>query len=398
MKHPYIFFGSCVFTLLGILSVVMGGQTVRAATCNSDPSLSYYQAVDTHADGSLDIQFSPDLSTNIVTATIVNNTECSVPLSLASYKMFGPFDPAHLSEQEFFDGSQTITVAASSTATLSVKLPLCMTQYDIWYGDVQRVLVDNHVYGEFIAGDNTTVRPREYCTNPVTPPGTTTPPTATSTPDVATSTLHIVKHVINDNGGTASSSDFSIHLKFAGIDVSGSPFAGVESPGMSFIFATGTYAVSEDVVAGYASSFSGDCDSGGIVALIPNDNKTCIITNDDRATTTPVEVIATTTPPIVTSGGSGGCTDGCGAGGSDEPYVPPVSTRSSGSSGSYVGIPQNNTYVAVPMVLGASDIAFPNAGFGPSDNMFPWEILGLFGLLLLFPVTVGTYVYVKNTK
>src|SRR5207237_1347897 len=46
----------------------------------------------------------------------------------------------------------------------------------------------------------------------------------------------------------------------------------------------GTHIVSEAVGAGtslggYRQSFSGDCDSGGHVTLVPGDNKTCTVTN-----------------------------------------------------------------------------------------------------------------------
>ncbi len=372
--------------IIALFSIFSGGHTLQAMTCDADPHLSYYQAVDTYADGSLVIDFDPDVDAHTVTATITNNTECSVPLSLASYKMFGPFDPAHLSEQEFFDGSATITVAASSTETLTVDIPECKTQYDVWYGDVQRVLVDNHVYGEFIAGDNTTVHPHDYCTHPDNPPEPPTP---------ATSTLYVIKHVINDDGGMASSSDFTLHLTLSDSDVAGSPFAGMESPGMSFIVATGTYTVSEDAVAGYAANFSGDCDSSGSISLLSGDTKTCTITNDDIATTTPDDGgSGTTTPPVTPpedEGGTGGCGDACededrNGGGRRSTLI----SRSPDSS--------SDTDIGIPQVLGAADTQFPDAGFGPDDRRgFPWEVILAAGMLMLAIISgKKAYVYVAQ--
>ncbi|MDO8582207.1 MAG: ice-binding family protein [bacterium] len=101
----------------------------------------------------------------------------------------------------------------------------------------------------------------------------------------APATLHIIKHVINDNGGTATASSFMLHVKGFGSmginDVVGSPLAGVESPGISYILSAGTYAVSENPFSGYAQSFSGDCDDGGNITLVSGADKTCTITNND---------------------------------------------------------------------------------------------------------------------
>ncbi len=105
----------------------------------------------------------------------------------------------------------------------------------------------------------------------------------------APATLHVIKHVVNNNGGTATASSFLLHVKGTGgmgvSEVSGSPAAGVESPGTSYSLAAGAYAVSENASTGYTSSFSGDCDSAGNITLSSGANRTCTITNDDTATT-----------------------------------------------------------------------------------------------------------------
>ena len=108
----------------------------------------------------------------------------------------------------------------------------------------------------------------------------------------STATLHIVKQVINDNGGVATSSDFSLYVKSAGIDVSGSPASGTTTPGTTYLLEAGTYVVSEDANASYSRSFSGDCDVNGSVVLATGDDKTCTITNDDIAPAT-INVIKT---------------------------------------------------------------------------------------------------------
>ena len=92
----------------------------------------------------------------------------------------------------------------------------------------------------------------------------------------------MVKHVVNDNFGTKAASDFSLHVKTGGTDVTGSPQPGDEL-GTTYTLSAGTYTVSEDAVSGYTQSFSGSCDSGGQITLQAGDAKTCTLTNDDVA-------------------------------------------------------------------------------------------------------------------
>lgn len=101
-----------------------------------------------------------------------------------------------------------------------------------------------------------------------------------------TATLHVIKTVVNDNGGTATASQFNLHVKLTGTDVAGSPAAGIKAPGTPYSLAAGTYVVNEDSYPSYAQSFSGDCSSTGSVTLAAGDDKTCTITNNDIAATT----------------------------------------------------------------------------------------------------------------
>jgi len=111
-----------------------------------------------------------------------------------------------------------------------------------------------------------------------------------TTPVPTPAILHVIKHVINDDGRTAVAADFNLHVKTSGIDVAASPAHGVESPGTTYTLAAGTYVVSEDTFAGYTVSYSGS-DASGNITLASGDNKTVTITNND----TPVVV----TPPVV---------------------------------------------------------------------------------------------------
>jgi hypothetical protein len=88
--------------------------------------------------------------------------------------------------------------------------------------------------------------------------------------------LRVIKHVVNDNGGTAVASAFTISLG----DSANTTFPGAESPGTTFTFDDGyAFNVTEIVMpAGYVmTSIAGEC-SGAIVA---NVTKVCTITNDD---------------------------------------------------------------------------------------------------------------------
>lgn len=97
----------------------------------------------------------------------------------------------------------------------------------------------------------------------------------------APATLHIVKTVVNDNGGNATELNFNLHVKLSGVDVAGSPATGTLSPGTSYTLDPGTYVISEDANASYAGTFSGDCDASGNITLTSGQDKTCTITNDD---------------------------------------------------------------------------------------------------------------------
>jgi len=89
--------------------------------------------------------------------------------------------------------------------------------------------------------------------------------------------LIVIKHVINDNGGTASASDFT--LDSGGGNDTPDNFPGAEAPGTEVTLDAGSYNVSESGPSGYTASFSADC-SGSIGV---GQTKTCTVTNDDQA-------------------------------------------------------------------------------------------------------------------
>ena len=93
------------------------------------------------------ISWNP-VSTGTSTAsfTIKNGTACSAPISLASYEVFeSSTSPHFLSTQQLF-GIASTTLGASSTATLTVNLPVCMAQVDAFYGSAPTNLLDTNPY------------------------------------------------------------------------------------------------------------------------------------------------------------------------------------------------------------------------------------------------------------
>jgi len=87
--------------------------------------------------------------------------------------------------------------------------------------------------------------------------------------------LIVIKEVINDNGGTASAVDFTMHVDDPGTDPA--DFPGQVSPGTTVAVDPGAYAVTETGPTGYVATLSSDC-TGTIAA---GETKTCTITNND---------------------------------------------------------------------------------------------------------------------
>ncbi len=121
---------------------------------------------------------------------------------------------------------------------------------------------------------------------------TTTPPTNNL------GSLMVKKLVV---GGTATSSDFLIHVMKNGVEVSGSPKAGTATGTMYSGLATssGAYIVSETgVPANYALMISGDCSASGTVMISGSMARNCTLTNTFVSGTT----TGTTTPPVPDAG------------------------------------------------------------------------------------------------
>jgi prealbumin domain-containing protein len=89
--------------------------------------------------------------------------------------------------------------------------------------------------------------------------------------------LTIIKHVVNDGGGSASASQFTLTINGVAAD-GGNSFPGSEA-GTVKLVTPGSYDVTESGPSGYSASFSSGC-SGTISA---GDTVTCTVTNNDAA-------------------------------------------------------------------------------------------------------------------
>ena len=101
--------------------------------------------------------------------------------------------------------------------------------------------------------------------------------TCTITNNDVAPTLTVIKHVVNDNGGTATAGQWTMSVAPYGFS-----FPGAESPGTSVSINAGAYSVSESGgPSGYTASSSAQCSGTAVVG----GSYTCTITNDDQAAT-----------------------------------------------------------------------------------------------------------------
>jgi len=125
--------------------------------------------------------------------------------------------------------------------------------------------------------------------NTVSGPTCTVTPTPTPTPSTTLqnyNTITVVKQIINDNGGTATYTDFPLF-------VNGNPV----SSGESLAFMPGTYTVTETNLPNYQATFSGDCNVNGQITHggINTHNDVCVITNNDIGAPVAVPPV----PPLI---------------------------------------------------------------------------------------------------
>jgi hypothetical protein len=146
-----------------------------------------------------------------------------------------------------------------------------------------------------------------------------------------TGTLTVIKHVINDNGGTAAAGDFTMFLG------TGNPSHSGSEAGVTTTLNSGTaFAVTESSVAGYTGTVgtgAGDTCSGTMVDAA---TYVCHVTNDDNAPSLVLNKIVSNTHggtkvesawTLTANGGAAGTLSGPGTSGSSDVSVERASTR-----------------------------------------------------------------------
>ena len=98
-------------------------------------------------------------------------------------------------------------------------------------------------------------------------------------------TLLVTTTVTNDDGGTRTAADFTVHVREGGGDVKGSPQAGSVAGSTYTLDAGGSYVVAAEALAGYTITVGGDCSAAGSITLAEGQNRTCTITANDIAPT-----------------------------------------------------------------------------------------------------------------
>jgi LPXTG-motif cell wall-anchored protein len=135
-----------------------------------------------------------------------------------------------------------------------------------------------------------------------------------------------------------------MHVKLNGVDVAGSPAAGVGGAGRTYRLLPGNYAVQEDDAAGYFGNFDGPDLSNGYVTIVSDQEVTVSRTNYDMFDRTAV----TPTPPVVTP-----------------PVVTPPATPDPTPTGTVTGgeLPKTGTPWNNLLALGAGLILVGAVGF-----------------------------------
>jgi len=153
-----------------------GGSTGGTGSCANGHTLSVDEARAAFNGHQLKIYLTVNAGNRTAQARIENGTNCDVPMSLASYKVFDRV----LSHQVLYDRTSEIFVPKKNHRTITVNLPSCMAQSDVYYGAAPSQISDdpNHISNRaaFTSawylnnGTNHQNASGQFCTNTPPPP------------------------------------------------------------------------------------------------------------------------------------------------------------------------------------------------------------------------------------
>jgi hypothetical protein len=125
LKNNIVNLAFSVLVLLGILAfsnVALADGNICAGSV-----MTVSEAESFLASGAISANVT--VNGSIASAVFTNNTSCSMPIDLKSYKMYDD----NINNQVFLDDTAG-SVAPYSTKTLTVEVPSCKTQVDAYYG------------------------------------------------------------------------------------------------------------------------------------------------------------------------------------------------------------------------------------------------------------------------
>ena len=113
-------------------------------------------------------------------------------------------------------------------------------------------------------------------------------------PHPTTGTINVTSIVVNNNGGTKTTADFSLTINGTAV-----------SPNIANVFpAPATYTIAGSTNTQYTKTYSGDCDTTGRINLVPTDAKYCVVTYNDIAPIIPPATINVTSVVVNNNGGT----------------------------------------------------------------------------------------------
>jgi hypothetical protein len=231
----------------GVTSGVQNGFDAAAYTVSETPQTGYTGTIsgDCAANGAI------TLSVGDVKACTITNDDIAPTLTLVKTVVNDNGGLKVVADFPLFVNNNPVTSGVANTLMANTLYTATETAYQGYAASAWG--------GDCAVGGTITLLPGDV-------------KTCTITNDDIAPKLTLVKTVTNNNGGTAVVSDFPLF-------VGQTP---VTSGVATTLSANVQYTASETPKTGYAASvWGGACAAGGMITLLPGDDKTCTITNDD---------------------------------------------------------------------------------------------------------------------
>lgn len=179
------YFFSALFAIAFLAFLVLPNvfPKAQAATNWNCPSgtLTFREFQNAKNAGLISGKITIDEGNHLVKADVTNKTGCNLPVTFGDFKMFDQ----NLFNQEVFDVVKDNS--SSQNRTLTIKLPDCMAQIDLWYGDVQLTIGAKHPsvnFGNLLIvhkfyknqGNGFAGARGDFCGHPTPTPSPTPPP------------------------------------------------------------------------------------------------------------------------------------------------------------------------------------------------------------------------------